>query len=283
MNIPWKLKSVAFSALNYMPDVTLYILQKYVTGNSKVKFSTPYVGWEYHKNSVAKMGAKRLLEFGAGKNLAQNIFLSALVEQQVVVDLFPMLDVNQVNDGIRRLKEIGAPIDGRSIADLDDLEKIYSIRYLAPLDMRKTNFNDGEFDICISTNTLEHIPREDIESIFLELFRIVKPNGCISAMIDYSDHYAHTDRSITRLNYLRFTEAEWKQHNHAKHYQNRMRHDHYAEIFKYAGFEVMEEDPTNIETRESGRLRPELLTGHKEDFATTGFWRLLRPAQFDAK
>ena len=34
--------------------------------------------------------------------------------------------------------------------------------------------------------------------------KIVKKNGIISAAIDYSDHYSHTDNNIENLNFLQF-------------------------------------------------------------------------------
>ena len=33
--------------------------------------------------------------------------------------------------------------------------------------------------------------------------------GVISAVIDYTDHYAYTDKTIGMLNYLQFSESEW--------------------------------------------------------------------------
>ena len=91
-----------------------------------------------------------------------------------------------------------------------DLEQNYNIKYLSPIDMRKTSFKDKQFHCCVSTNTLEHIPRDDIILIFQELKRICKNGGSILAYIDYSDHYSHTDSKIHNLNFLKFSEKNWK-------------------------------------------------------------------------
>ena len=162
MNIPWKLKSRLFRVLSYLPGGFLYFAQQHITGKSKVRIGEPYIGWEHHLEIIKSTNAKKVIEFGAGKSLAQNLFLSAYVESQCVVDLNPMLDLQMVNEAINQLKAIGVKIDGRNISSIDELRDIYNIQYLAPYDMRQTDFDTGSFDLCISTNTLEHIPASDI-------------------------------------------------------------------------------------------------------------------------
>jgi hypothetical protein len=92
---------------------------------------------------------------------------------------------------------------------------------------------------------LEHIPRDSIIGIFTELKRIVRPGGLISAVIDYSDHYAHTDGSISLLNFLRLSGREFDKYNHRVHFQNRLRHYDYEEIFAGLGFEILRNEPLN--------------------------------------
>jgi SAM-dependent methyltransferase len=125
---------------------------------------------------------------------------------------------------------------------VSDLERSYGIRYLAPLDASRTPFADHAFDACISTDTLEHIPEESIVEIFKELRRTVRPLGIISAVIDYSDHYAYTDRRIGALNYLQYSTEEFNRYNHRVHYQNRLRHYDYARIFAALGFTCIHEE-----------------------------------------
>ena len=38
--------------------------------------------------------------------------------------------------------------------------------------------------------------------ILLGVHRLLVPNGILTAKIDYSDHYSHTDRNISKLNFL---------------------------------------------------------------------------------
>lgn len=274
MNIPWKIKSFSFHILSYLPDRALYLTQRYITRRSKVGIKDIYVGWQHHADVIDQTGATRLIEFGAGKTLAQNLFLSTKVNHQTVVDLFAMAEIPMINLAIDQLRVLEVPLDGRHIKSFQELEDIYNIRYLAPFDIRDSGLKSDHFDICVSTNTLEHIPAPDIKKIFKELYRILAPGGTVSAMIDYSDHYAHSDKTISRLHYLQFSEKSWAKHNHSNHYQNRMRHNHYKDIFSHAGFGVSDENPTDVADPTGLHFKDVLLTQDDTDHATTGFWIL---------
>ncbi len=243
MNIPWKIKSSIFGMIDYFnAPSALYFMQKHVTKRSRVGALSISPIWTNHKNYLKKYRAtKKVFEFGAGKTLAQNLFLSDCVDNQIVVDLNPMIELDLVNNVRYQISKLVAL---KSETKIDSVKKLasYGIEYRAPCDAADTDFDDKSIDACISTNTLEHIPKESIIAIFLELNRTLKDDGIVSAKIDYSDHYAHTDKNISLLNYLNFDENSWKRYNHNCHYQNRLRHYEYIEIFNRCGFDVIEEE-----------------------------------------
>ena len=251
MRIPWKLKSTIFYFIDFFDGHNfLYFLQKNVTGRSRKKNLTIAENWLKHKRTLDKFAAMdSIFEFGAGKSLAQNLFLSSVVKEQLVVDLYPMVDLSLVDSARKRLSEQVKLKSKIKIEDISDLSG-YGITYKAPFDATATGLPDNQIDACISTNTLEHIPREQIIRIFRELNRILKRDGIVSAIIDYSDHYAHTDKSISLLNFLRYDEKTWSRYNHASHHQNRLRHRDYINIFRELDFEVIAEtlvfDETDI-------------------------------------
>jgi hypothetical protein len=239
MNIPWKFKSFIFDIIDFLSLYKLlYHLQKYITRHSRVEIKQLNRSWLIHKESLSKFESSIVIEFGAGKSLAQNIFLSPYGYSQTVVDLFPMIDLSMVRDAANQISKITNQ-QVYPIELISDLKKNYNIHYLAPFDLCKSNFHADSFDACISTATLEHIPRDSIIDIFKELQRIIVHNGIISAVIDYSDHYAYTDNSISKLNFLKFSENEFCKYNHKSHYQNRLRHDDYEDIFESLGFEIL--------------------------------------------
>lgn len=238
MRIPWKLKSAGFAVIDATQAYGLLgWFHRNVSKRSRIRHMSIHEDWLFHAAAIAEAPGKRVLEFGAGKSLAQNIYLSTQGIEQTVVDVVAMFEpalANQAAQQISLLIDMPLP----EIQSIDDLER-YNIRYLAPLDVAMSGLGENAFDACISTNTLEHIPVQQIEAIFRELGRLLVPGGVLSAQIDYTDHYSHTDRSIGRLNYLQFTEAEFKKFNHSCHYQNRLRHDDYLKLLSAAKFEIV--------------------------------------------
>ncbi len=277
MNISWTLKSRALSLFDLIGRDALYFTQKYITKRSAVEITTIPRPWKFHKENIEAYRPRSLIEFGAGKALGQNLYLSRPGLRQQLVDLNPMLDLSLVNDAIALLTAQAALKSSNPVHSLEDLKLHYGISYDAPIDMAATDFADSSFDICISTNTLEHIPVTALEAIMRELRRVLKPGGVISAQIDYSDHYAHTDHSITKLNFLRFSEPQWKKHNHRFFFQNRLRHNHYRRIFAEAGFEILQAQAIKPSKTIPQDLISEQLTGDDSDYCTAGLW-LLRNA-----
>jgi len=247
MNINWEAKSRAFQCIDaFSLHKTLYFAQKYLTRRSQVDISTGYRHWMAHRNNLAALECPDVFEFGAGKNLAQNIFLSQYFRSQTVVDLYPMLNIDLVNDAASQISKCYPSITYKAMENSLYLERYYNIRYIAPLDAAKTPFDDNTFDACISTDTLEHIPVNSILSIFKELRRIIRPGGLISAVIDYSDHYSYTDRNIGPLNCLQYSTDEFRKYNHIVHYQNRLRHYDYARLFGALGLRLVKMEATDI-------------------------------------
>lgn len=235
MQIPWKIKSFLFGAIDATRAMPLlYFAQRHITKRSRVNISGPKDRWQFHERNLKTLDKPRVLEFGAGKNLAQNLYLSAVCGSQMVVDLFPMFDPALANSAAQAISKF-TKVAYKPIASADDLAQ-YNITYKAPLDVARSGFPNNSFDACVSTDTLEHIPAKDIPPILKELKRILRPGGVISAMIDYSDHYAHTDGTISKVEFLRYANDEYSFHNHRSHYQNRLRHGDFEKLFREAGF-----------------------------------------------
>lgn len=247
MNINWKLKSYLFKCIEvFSLHNFLYFIQKNITRRAKVRITELNENWITHKKNIEPLKEASVLEFGAGKSLQQNIYLSYYIKNQTVIDLFPMLDTKLATEASIQISKICPFIQAHHLENIEDLHRHYRIKYMAPVDLENSPFADNTFDACISTNTLEHIPLENIINIFSELKRIVRSQGLISAVIDYSDHYSHTDRRIGRLNYLKFSHEKFKKYNHTIHYQNRLRHYDYLKIFKNLNYEVVKETCSNF-------------------------------------
>jgi SAM-dependent methyltransferase len=192
-------------------------------------------------------------EFGAGWDLAIPLSYALLgVGRQIVIDIRPSARIELVNETIAALerlqpeREVGGPIT--SIAEL---ETRFGIYYLAPCDARGTGLRPGIVDFVSSTDTCEHIPAGDLAEVFVECRRLLRPGGAFSCRIDLHDHYSYFDRSVSRYNFLRFSDRTWALFNSPLHYQNRLRAPDYLRLVREAGFDLVVENPSG--PNEEGR------------------------------
>lgn len=123
------------------------------------------------------------------------------------------------------------------------------VKYLAPLDARDVSFKKGYFNFFISFNVLEHIPSEDIVDILKKIKKVISIDGIYLHRIDFTDHFAHSDRNISLINFLRFSKKNFSFLSHNKFmYMNRMRSDDFKNLFKKLKIKVIysEESSNNL-------------------------------------
>jgi len=194
-------------------------------------------------------------EFGAGWDLAIPLAYAMLgIGRQVLVDIRPSARLELVNDSIssfERLREELAAEAGQKLRPLGgplralaELETHLGITYLAPCDARDTGLTAESVDFVSSTDTCEHIPEADLAAIFVECRRLLRPGGAFSCRIDLQDHYAYFDPSLSRYNFLRFSDGAWRLINSPLHHQNRLRSPDYLRLVRDAGFELVVERPS---------------------------------------
>jgi hypothetical protein len=190
----------------------------------------------------------RCFEFGAGWDLHVAQTLCCLgVNHQTVVDIRPLLHQRLVLDIRDRLAAHARDFPRRPPAASDDVEAYLGaagIDYRAPCDARATGLPDGSIDFVTSTNTLEHIPVDEIRQILAECARILSRDGAMSFQIDYQDHYSYFDARVSAYNFLRFDDAAWRRYNPSLHFQNRLRHRDYLGLFADAGLDLVAEQVT---------------------------------------
>jgi len=145
-----------------------------------------------------------------------------------------------------------------------------NIVYLAPVDAANTGLPDASVDYHISTTVFEHIPRMDIKRILKEAKRVLKGDGIAIHFIDLSDHFQHQDSSITRINFLRYSQKEWDRiAGNQFAYCNRLRASDYLALFKEVGFDICRKEAViNDEARENlgnGFMVDEMFRGYGID------------------
>jgi hypothetical protein len=237
------MKVVAFQILEHLPGGgALYrAAQKYVTGGHLFDVTDAYLRMhQFHVAQYARIHPGRALEFGGGRHFLSPLLLSGAGATEVLVyDIQRLSSPAQINHTIRQLRGRVAG-DWPEIKDWPDLERIYRIRYLAPGDARRTGLPRGSVNFFCSTSTLEHIPAADIRLIVNECGRVAADNAVFSNIIDYADHYHYADPSVPLFNFYRYSERRWKWMNPSNHFQNRLRHSDFANMFREMNWKEIE-------------------------------------------
>jgi len=260
----WRIKSFAFNLFDRAPagGLLYYMIQRYVTGTVPRDFDKYRETYIKHCYAAAEkfgdVARLKVLEIGAGWDLYGNILNYTYgFNDQTVMDVRKLARAQSVNEVIEYFQK--NPIQGcvRSPSHFvsegnfeDDLLQKYGIRYLAPCDATAFQCQDREFNMIITTSVFEHIPRDVLEKIILNFHRVLSDDGICSHVVDFSDHYSHSDKKISSFNYCKFPEVEWRRHSPAIHYQNRMRHGEYVDLFRRCGFGLVREQCWSAEEEE---------------------------------
>ncbi len=137
-----------------------------------------------------------------------------------------------------------------SAESLDTLLQRARILYHAPANAANTGLPDASVDVVFSNSVLEHVSPDSIAAIMKESQRILRPGGLAIHSANCGDHYAYFDRRITAINYLAYTDREWRFWDSSLLYQNRMRPQDFLALAEKAGLKIV---------MAKSRPRPELL------------------------
>jgi hypothetical protein len=204
------------------------------------------------------------LEVGTGRRINTPLAFWLLgAERVITVDLNPYLKEELVKndlDYIQKNKiEIQNLFEGRIFNDrlnsllnfirseynLVDLLKFINVEYVSPGDASQLPLSSQSIDFHTSYTVFEHIPPEILKGIMVEGDRILKDDGLFVHKIDYSDHFSHSDKSISYINFLQFSDDDWYNIAGSKYmYMNRLRHDDFISLFQDMNYRILINEPT---------------------------------------
>lgn len=190
------------------------------------------------KRAGRSLAGATVLEIGSGWFPVVPIKLvSDGVGRVLMSDLTPHMDAITFVETVQFLKSIYS--DDSMIQSLTTIEAL-PIDYLAPLNV--DHIDDNSLDYVISRAVLEHIPPADLRALLIALRPKLSKEGLMVHIIDHSDHLEHFDKSISKINFLTWSQAKHSFLNYLIGYgENRLRHHEYRKIFQESGFEVLEE------------------------------------------
>jgi methyltransferase family protein len=199
-------------------------------------------GWDlFLPISYWLMGAERVITVDVNRHVQTDVIASGLryllAHRGQVEALFGTRLVRPRLDAL--LGRRGCTVLGRG-----GVIELCNITYMAPADAGSTQLPDQSIDFHTSCTVLEHVTPDDLCSILIEGRRIVKDDGLFVHAIDYTDHFSHSDSSISAINFLRYSDAQWRRYGNTRFmYSNRLRHDDFLELFGSLGYQLLAEEP----------------------------------------
>jgi hypothetical protein len=240
------------------------------------------VGLQY----LDKLGGREILrsgthlDIGAGWHLTIPLLYYQLgCDKQVLTDIqsaataelvFPVVDYFQKYPPIGCVRTL-PPTNGHT---LSSYLKILGIVY-DPTVSTRLPVADGSVTLVTSTQTFLYPPRPIVSSLFEEAARVLAPGGYFVATIHLYDLYSLADRSLSRFNFLRYSQHAWERYfNCAMMNYNRMRASDFRQLLDGLPFDTVFWDvtkPTETDYKDLDRIKvhPEFSGYSRDDLASS--------------
>jgi SAM-dependent methyltransferase len=214
------------------------------------------------RNAGVPVQDATILEFGSGwLPLIPLLFHLAGARRLILTDVVKLMDAQTVGRAkvivASRMDEIAEALRQSPESLQARLRLPFEYDYLVPWDAAA--HPAGSVDLIISRAVFEHVPKDRLRYFLAQFHRILRPGGTMCHVIDNSDHWQHQERSLSRVDFLRYEEVQpiWRLAQTNLHmYQNRLRHDDYRQLFTELDFRVTvtkgEPDPICLD--DLGRL-----------------------------
>jgi SAM-dependent methyltransferase len=281
----WKLKAALQQAVSLLPSgasFELYYRMQRACGT--LRDVNPIEGFENGVRLLVAAEAaggsvrdKTVLEVGTGRRLNVPITLWLCgAAKTITVDLNRYLKPWLILEDLEFLRQNPAAVDTvfgvrarsdefqrrlalllRRDLDVTALCELAGIRYIAPHDAARLPLANATIDWHVSNNVLEHIAPDVLRDILVEGRRVVRQDGLLIHRVDFSDHFSEVDARITTVNFLRYSERQWRRYaGNRYNYHNRLRIDELESIVHGAGLQIVldrpEVDPIAMRLLESG-------------------------------
>ncbi len=283
----WKLKATLQNAIALLPSsgsyAAYYWIQRHFGALRQLNPVSRLVAGVDVSKRIEQIGRSPVggvfLEVGTGRRINTPLaFWLMGADRVLTVDLNPYVKEELVREDLNYIREhreeVERLFEGRIHGgrldelvefaagkwQLADLLQRCRIDYLAPADASQLPIPAQSVDFHTSFTVLEHIPPHVIEAILQEGSRIVKSDGVFIHHVDCSDHFSHSDRTISPIHFLQFSDDRWSKIAGNRYaYMNRLRVDDLGALFQAAGQEILLDqrqlDPAIPELLEKERLR----------------------------
>ncbi len=193
------------------------------------------------KLAGGKLG--RVLEIGTGwVPTIPYLFHAAGAGEIVMTDVEELIDAHTHAAAkafvAKNIDEIADQLNLSADVARANLERPFAGLYMCPFD--RSRVAARSIDVVYSRTVLEHISPPTLEHILSDGRDYLAPGGLSIHVIDNSDHFEHRDKSLSRINFLRYPDWIWRMtHLNIQSYQNRLRHSDYIRLFQQAGYDLL--------------------------------------------
>jgi len=128
------------------------------------------------------------------------------------------------------------------VSSFDELYRLLGFKYIVNPSGVLDKFQDNSFNVIFSSSVLEHIDKNILSKYIQDLYRLLKPGGYSIHRIDLGDHLSYYDRSVSKKNYLRYSDKIWKRYfENQIQYFNRVQRPEWLNLFRRVGFSLIED------------------------------------------
>ena len=281
----WKTKSRIQNAVALLPSSTSYAvyywIQRHFGGLRKIdpvsRLKAGIDTWNVIKESGSDPRDKVFLEVGTGRvPITPMAYWLMGAKRIFTLDVNPYLKVELIKESTdfilnnkRKIQILfGSLLNNKRLDDLllyckdatfsaSEFLQHCNIDYVAPGDAAQTGLMPGSIDFHTSFTVFEHISPMKLRAIIREGNRIIGQDGLFVHKIDYSDHFSHSDTTITAINFLQYSDSDWHKYSGNKYmYMNRLRHDDFLELLEELDHRILlsypEIDQESLDTIRSG-------------------------------
>jgi Methyltransferase domain len=293
MHAPWQAKAALQFVLAHVPggESVNNVLQRWNGSFSEASIRSRVLGLTRFLSAHLDVNGKVVVEIGTGWDAVNTLMLYVFGARTIYTyDHVPHLRFDLAMSVVRQVRqqlpEIVA-ISGMDRAILrnrvEALERASNLRmllenagitYIAPGDAARTGLPDSSVDVVYSYAVLEHVSEDVIASITAEAKRILVRDGIAFHNIGEHDHYVSFDSSISRVNFLKYSEWWWRFLVKNKiSYHNRLREPEFIRIFQEQGAVVKAKesfiDPLDVKAIGEMKLNRRFAGFSAEELAVT--------------
>jgi SAM-dependent methyltransferase len=183
-----------------------------------------------------------VLEFGSGwVPVIPLLYYIAGAKRVIMTDVERLMDAHTILLAKKaignRAGDVAAALSMSTNDVMRKIESAFDPDYLVP--WNSAQHPAQSVDIIVSRTVFEHVPPPNLEQFCNDFARILAPHGLMCHIVDNSDHWEHSDKTMSRVAFLRYDdELLWKLSCiNLQSYQNRLRHSDYLNLFKKTGWD----------------------------------------------